>query len=158
MRTTILLAAAMLLVAACTGATPGQPTLPPDGPPTDDAAPTQPPTAPPAVEPSPDLPTPPIFAGDVPASIMEELFDETAALAQVALSEVRLERAEAVTWSDGSLGCPEPDMMYTQALVDGYWVVLEAAGQTYDWRMSETGLPRLCPEGEGQPPFEGLPD
>jgi hypothetical protein len=32
--------------------------------------------------------------------------------------------AERVTWSDGSLGCPEPDMMYTQALVEGYRIVL----------------------------------
>jgi hypothetical protein len=32
--------------------------------------------------------------------------------------------AERVTWSDGSLGCPEPDVMYTQALVDGYRIVL----------------------------------
>jgi hypothetical protein len=32
--------------------------------------------------------------------------------------------AERVTWSDGSLGCPEPDMLYTQALVEGYRIVL----------------------------------
>ena len=32
--------------------------------------------------------------------------------------------AEEVTWPDGSLGCPEPGMSYTQALVDGSKVVL----------------------------------
>jgi hypothetical protein len=35
-------------------------------------------------------------------------------------------QAEAVTWPDGALGCPEPGIVYTQALVPGYWVVVEA--------------------------------
>jgi hypothetical protein len=152
----------VVLLAGCTiGAPTEQPTpvngSPPAGAPTD-AAPTRPPTGTPPVEPVPVEPTLPPIVGEVPSEIMAALIDESAALAQVDYGDVSIQRAEAVTWSDGSLGCPEPDMMYTQALVDGYWVVLEAAGQTYDWRMSEIGLPRLCPEGQGEPPFEGLPD
>lgn len=34
-----------------------------------------------------------------------------------------------VTWRDGSLGCPVPGMMYTQALVPGQQLVLEVNGQ-----------------------------
>ena len=41
--------------------------------------------------------------------------------------------ARAVTWPDGSLGCPEPGMMYTQVLVDGTLVVLEAGGRRYEY-------------------------
>ena len=41
--------------------------------------------------------------------------------------------ARAVTWPDGSLGCPEPGMMYTQVLVDGTLVVLEAGGSRYEY-------------------------
>jgi hypothetical protein len=41
--------------------------------------------------------------------------------------------ARAVTWPDGSLGCPEPGMMYTQVLVDGMLVVLEADGRHYEY-------------------------
>jgi hypothetical protein len=37
--------------------------------------------------------------------------------------------AEEVTWPDGALGCPEPDGMYTQALVEGYRIVLEVDGR-----------------------------
>ncbi|GAA4868472.1 hypothetical protein [Serinicoccus chungangensis] len=33
-----------------------------------------------------------------------------------------------VTWSDGSIGCPKPGMMYTQALVPGHQLVLEVDG------------------------------
>jgi hypothetical protein len=50
---------------------------------------------------------------------------------------------EDVTWSDGALGCPQPGEMYTQALVDGYRVIL----RTQDGE-------RLHVHGaEGQPPF-----
>ena len=48
------------------------------------------------------------------------------------------------TWSDGSLGCPEPGMMYTQALVDGYQVIVEANGTQLDYRGSGPGQFRVC--------------
>lgn len=38
---------------------------------------------------------------------------------------------EEVTWPDGSIGCPEPGMSYTQALVPGSRLVLEADGVEY---------------------------
>ena len=41
---------------------------------------------------------------------------------------MRLIRDEAVTWSDGSLGCPQPGEYYTQVLVPGYWIVFDVAG------------------------------
>ena len=51
--------------------------------------------------------------------------------------------AEAVTFPDGSLGCPQPGMVYTQALVDGYKIVAEAGGKTYDYRGTGSTF-RLC--------------
>jgi hypothetical protein len=39
---------------------------------------------------------------------------------------VVLVRAEQVTWSDGSLGCPQPGTMYTQALVPGFRVIAKS--------------------------------
>jgi hypothetical protein len=53
--------------------------------------------------------------------------------------------AAAVTWSDGSLGCPRPGMMYTQALVPGYQVRIEAGGQVLDYHAGRSGAPTLCP-------------
>ena len=35
---------------------------------------------------------------------------------------------QAVVWPDTSLGCPQPDQMYSQVLVNGYRIVVEAAG------------------------------
>jgi hypothetical protein len=92
--------------------------------------------------------------GEVPQTILESILKEAAALAKVDREEIKIVRAESVVWSDGSLGCPEPGMMYTQVLVNGYWVVIEAAGKTYDYRVGSGGSFRLCPPGQGQPPSQ----
>lgn len=52
--------------------------------------------------------------------------------------------AERVEFSDGSLGCPSPGMSYTQAIVDGYRVVVRADGRTLDYRFGSGDEPRLC--------------
>jgi hypothetical protein len=59
--------------------------------------------------------------------------------------------ADAVTWNDGSLGCPEAGQAYTQALVDGYQVVLEVDGERYDYRVGNGSAVKLCDGG----PLEG---
>jgi hypothetical protein len=69
----------------------------------------------------------PLVKGQVPQTILESILKEAAALAKVARDKLVIVRAESVVWNDGSLGCPEPGMMYTQALVNGYWVVIDAA-------------------------------
>ncbi len=89
---------------------------------------------------------------EVPQGILDPILNEAAALAKVAREELVIVRAEQVVWNDGSLGCAEPGMMYTHALVNGYWVVILAAGQTYDFRVGRGGSFRLCPANRG-----GLP-
>jgi hypothetical protein len=90
---------------------------------------------------------------NVPSDIIEPIVAQVAAEAAVAIDQVEIERAEAVTWRDGSLGCPEPGVMYIQVLIDGYWVVLRVGDQTYDFRVGSQGDFRLCPPGRGQPPL-----
>lgn len=48
-------------------------------------------------------------------------------------SDITVVSVEEVTWPDGSIGCPQPGMRYTQALVNGSLVTLEAGGQTYEY-------------------------
>ena len=91
-------------------------------------------------------------APQVPEAILNSILKEAAKLANVPTQELVIVRAEAVVWNDGSLGCTEPGMQYTQALINGYWVVIKAAGQTYDFRVDRRGSFRLCPEGRGHPP------
>ena len=52
--------------------------------------------------------------------------------------------AVAKTWNDGSLGCPQPGELYTQALVDGFQVVLEIDGEGFDYRVGSGTDVRLC--------------
>ena len=89
----------------------------------------------------------------VPQAILEPVLNQAAALAKVSRDQLEIVRAEPAIWNDGSLGCPEPGMNYTQALVNGYWVVIKAGRQTYDFRLARGGNFRLCPDGRGHPPL-----
>jgi hypothetical protein len=52
--------------------------------------------------------------------------------------------ALVVTWSDGSLGCPQPGMMYTQALVPGYLLTLEVGGERVAYHGAAGSDPSPC--------------
>lgn len=58
-------------------------------------------------------------------------------------SDITVVEARAVTWGDSSLGCPEPGKLYTQVLTDGWLIVLEAKGTTYEYHAG-SGDPFLC--------------
>jgi hypothetical protein len=60
-------------------------------------------------------------------------------------TELEVLSAEAVTWSDGSLGCPQPGMMYTQALVPGFRIRVRAGTATLDYHAGRHGAPMFCP-------------
>lgn len=146
------LAAALLAVSACTslpGAPrPSLPTMPPTVTvPPDDA------TIPPNVTIPPEMTIPPGL-GEVPFEIYQEAAQQAAAAAGATISDVTVVRAERVTWNDGSLGCPEPGQMYTQALVPGFWLVLAVGDQQFDFRASEAGELKICPIGQGRPPID----
>ena len=79
----------------------------------------------------------------LPTSVIEPVVADVAKLAGVPADQVTVISAEAVTFPDGSLGCPQPGMVYTQALVDGYKIIAEAGGKTYDYRGTGSTF-RLC--------------
>jgi hypothetical protein len=88
--------------------------------------------------------------GVIPQAVLEDMLQQVSDVSSVPISNVAVESQEAVTWPDGSLGCPEPDIMYTQVLVEGYRVVIRAGGKTYDFRGSGSEF-RLCRGGRGGP-------
>lgn len=73
---------------------------------------------------------------------------DAAERAGVAEEDVTFISMEFVTWSDGALGCPEPDRTYTQALVDGYRIVLEAGGERYVYHGAVGDDPFHCADPE----------
>ncbi len=88
--------------------------------------------------------------GAVPDAVLRPIVLDAAARAGVEPEHLTLVHAAAVTFNDGSLGCPEPGMVYTQAIVTGWQVILEHAGERIDYRASGPGAFRVCPDG-GEP-------
>ena len=62
-----------------------------------------------------------------------EAADDLAERVGVEPGQVQVAEYRAVTWPDGAVGCPEEGMAYTQALVDGYLLVLQAEGTEFSY-------------------------
>lgn len=82
-----------------------------------------------------------------PNAILQPVLADAATQGGVNPSDVVVVSAEAVQWPDGALGCPQPGMMYTQALVDGYQIVVRAGDRELDYRVGGPGSFRICPAG-----------
>lgn len=75
----------------------------------------------------------------VPAKLeglMSQILDDAVVQSGTAREAIAITLIESVVWRDGALGCPEPGMMYTQALVDGYRILLDASGKTMTYHTS----------------------
>lgn len=90
--------------------------------------------------------------GEVPAAIMDAAIADLAALTGLDPATFNTVRAEQVLWADGSLGCPVPGRLYIQVQTAGYWIQLEAAGKTYDYRSTTSGPVRRCDQPSPKPP------
>ena len=105
--------------------------------------------------PSRSQPTPPAaMAGPLERAVNAARAD-AARRTGVAAESRALISAEGVTWSDGSLGCPQPGMMYTQALVPGYRVRLRGPNCEMVYHTSTSGALVLCPAGRAVDPLPG---
>jgi len=91
-----------------------------------------------------------------PAALIEAAIDDATRRSGVDRSSIEVLVAEAVTWSDGSLGCPEPGMLYTQALVPGYRIVLRAGTMQLRYHSGRSGAPNFCPPERAVEPVPGM--
>lgn len=99
-------------------------------------------TAPPKVaETVPPTTVPPTGFVDVPPGLVEAVLADAASRGG---GSATLLSSEAVTWPDGSLGCPKPGETYTQAPVSGYRLLVDAGGQTLDYRAASVSFFTLC--------------
>jgi hypothetical protein len=104
-----------------------------------------------ATTPSPSTEAASATRSPTPDKVVATMNDKTeAAVADLAAtlgvppSDVTVVSTEEVTWRDGSIGCPQKGMAYTQALVDGYLIILEVDGTQYRYHSSVTGAPFPC--------------
>jgi hypothetical protein len=89
---------------------------------------------------------------NLPAAAQPSVRLASADLAQrlgLASEAIKLVSAEEVEWSDASLGCPQPGMMYAQVITPGFLVVLEAGGQTYEYHTDMGRFAVLCEQESG---------
>jgi hypothetical protein len=99
----------------------------------------------------------PVTPAEVPAAVRRAVVARAARQFNVAESAVVLVHAEQITWSDGSLGCPEPGMYYTQNRVSGYLIVARTAGGELAYHTDSRGQARSC--GTWRPKTNGkLPE
>ena len=81
--------------------------------------------------------------------------DDAANRPTTARAGIKVLSEEAVTRPAGSLGCPQPGMMYTQALVPGYRIVLQAGEQILNYHAMSRGRPVFCQAGRVTAPVPG---
>ena len=84
--------------------------------------------------------------------MLERILADAAQRTGLPRDEVKVLTVESVTWADGALGCPEPGMMYTQALVRGYRVRVDAAGTTLLYHAGTQHTFVHCPPERAQGP------
>ena len=103
----------------------------------------------------------PISAGIVPASsvslkqqvagALEDLAERTG----IAKGSIKVSQARTVTWGSSAVGCPKDGMSYTQAIVPGVLVMLEADGTVYRYHGRMNSKLFYCPDDRAQEPAYG---
>ena len=96
-------------------------------------------------------------AGTVPAEVaahpdIQAAVGDLAARQGVTTDEIDVVVVREVTWSDGSLGCPQRGMSYTQALVNGQLVVLGIGTQRFEYHSGPNRSLFFC--ADPRPPVD----
>jgi hypothetical protein len=75
----------------------------------------------------------------LPASVANAVRKDLARRLNIPAGRVRVMKAEAKTWPDGCLGLPKADEMCTEALVEGWQVMVSNNSQRWIYRTDQTG-------------------
>lgn len=126
--------------------------MPANTPPADESQPPQPAPTPPLRLPALVPPTPLPITGEATPLVLDQIIADVMQRSGAERQAVVILRDEAVTWPDGSLGCPQPGMAYPQVLIDGFWVVLRIGDTEYDYRADDRGRFILCEKPDRMPP------
>jgi hypothetical protein len=84
-----------------------------------------------------------IFAPDLEPLIAQAKIDLSQRTG-IGVDKINVVGIEAVEWPDGSLGCPQPGMLYTQVQVDGLRIFLLVGVNTYEYHSGGGRQPFLC--------------
>ncbi len=140
-----LLALALVALVAC-APLPAVPVSPIATPPVASAVPSRQPVQ---EEPMPSTTLPsqepaPAATGALRPTVVELAVADLAGQLGIAAEAITVRSMEAVEWSDTSLGCPKPGMLYAQVITPGYRIVLEANGQSYEYHTGRGSTIMRC--------------
>lgn len=90
-------------------------------------------------------------------TVAEAATAHLAAKLGIPLEDVQVIEVRIVEWPDGSLGCPEEGKLYTQAVVEGVQVILQADERIFDYHAGSDGEPFLCPSDERDGGYDFVP-
>ena len=90
----------------------------------------------------------PMSDTQAPNATEQAVQEVTAEALNVDPETVTVLEMEEVDWSDSSLGCPQPGMMYAQVITPGYKATVEVDGETYDVHMDASGRGVVCMPGK----------
>ncbi len=102
---------------------------------------------------NPSLPTPSASGLE---GLIEIAKEDLAQRLSIPTGDISLVEAKEVVWSDGSLGCPQPDMMYAQVLTPGYLIKLKYDIRDFEYHAGKDRSLTYCKNP--LPPVEGIPD
>lgn len=88
-------------------------------------------------------------------SMIDKAKDDLARRLSISTTQINVVDAKEVTWSNSSLGCPQPGMGYADVLTPGYMIVLSTNGQDYEYHAGKSSDIFYCESP--LPPFEGVP-
>lgn len=88
---------------------------------------------------------------------VEAAIGDLATRLRISPDEIELIDHREVQWPDGSIGCPEEGMFYTQAIVEGSQVLLGAGDRIYDYHAGSDGVPFLCESDEDDGGYDFVP-
>ena len=111
----------------------------------------------------------PTSASEVPQELLEMILADLAMRLDVKPDEIAVVKVEPVTWSDASLGCPQPGMRYKQVPQEGLLIRLAVGTRLYEYHTGGNRGPFLCEMAQAPkivpklgddelPPLPGLPD
>ena len=102
--------------------------------------------------------TPKLDISATSMNLHEQIEFSKKALAQrldIEPKSITLSEAREVTWRSGALGCPEPGMNYTQALVPGALIFLRAGNEIHRYHAKISAKPFYCPRQRAEQPLSG---
>ena len=89
-------------------------------------------------------------------NLIEQAKTDLAQRLSVSITDITLLDAKDVTWSDSSLGCPQPGMAYAEVITVGYLILLQTNDQNYEYHAGINSEAFLC--DNPSPPADGMPE